>query len=72
MTLLLIFLPLFTSIIAGFFSRLVGQKGAMFITTLGMFITTVIAFFFFFSNLSGIPVYTIFGKWICSGTFIVH
>jgi NADH-quinone oxidoreductase subunit L len=72
MTLLLIFLPLFTAILSGFFSRLIGQKGAMFITTLGMFLTTVMALFYFYLNLLGVPTYSIFGKWICAGTFAIH
>jgi NADH-quinone oxidoreductase subunit L len=62
MTLIIIFLPLFTAVLSGFLGRLIGQKGSMFITTLGMVITMVISFYFFYSNLIGVPTYLVLGK----------
>ena len=56
MYLILIFLPLLGSIVAGFFGRKVGVRGAQFITSLSIFLTTVFAIIAFFevgfSNIS--------------------
>lgn len=73
MLLICIFLPLFNAIIAGFFGRLIGHKGSMFITSFGMFITCFLSWVLFIKiNLSGTPSYLTLGKWIYSGFFSVN
>ena len=73
MFLICIFLPLFNAILTGFFGWLIGQKGSMFITTFGMFITACCSWVLFFRiNLFGVPYYLTLGKWIYSGTFSVN
>jgi NADH-ubiquinone oxidoreductase chain 5 len=57
MYLSIIILPLLGSIVAGFFGRKVGVKGAQLITSLSVIITTVLAVLAFFEvGLNNIPV----------------
>ncbi len=73
MALIIIFLPLITALLAGFFGWFLGQKGSMFITTFGMFISAIFSWVIFFKvALSSTPQYLVLGKWIYSGTFSIN
>jgi NADH:ubiquinone oxidoreductase subunit 5 (subunit L)/multisubunit Na+/H+ antiporter MnhA subunit len=57
MYLVLIFLPLFGSILAGIFGRKLGVKGVQIITNVFVIITTIISFIAFFEvGLNNTPV----------------
>jgi len=67
MYLSIIILPLLGSIVAGFFGRKVGVKGAQLITSLSVIITTVLAVLAFFEvGLNNIPVTINLFRWIDS------
>jgi len=57
MYLALIVLPLLGSIVSGFFGRKVGVSGAQLITSLSIFVTTILSLFAFFEvGLNNVPV----------------
>ncbi len=63
MGLIIIFLPLITALLAGFFGWFIGQKGSMFITTFGMFLSAVFSWVIFFKvGLGSLPQYLVLGK----------
>ena len=67
MYLAIIALPLLGSIVSGFFGRKVGVKGAQFITSLSIGITTCIAILIFYEvGLNSVPVYVLTYRWIDS------
>ena len=67
MYLAIIVLPLLGSIVSGFFGRKVGVKGAQFITSVCIAITTLIAILIFYeTGLNGIPVSVLTFKWVDS------
>jgi NADH-ubiquinone oxidoreductase chain 5 len=67
--LILIFLPLISSVSAGFFGRFIGPKGSGIVTVSCMFITFLISLFVFYEvALIGCPVYIKLVDWINSGT----
>ena len=67
MYLILIFLPLIGSIVAGLFGRFFGPKGSAVITVVCLFITLLTSFFAFYEvALNGSPVYIKFLTWINS------
>ena len=67
MYLILIFLPLISSITVGLFGRFVGTKGSSLISVFCLFITTIISFFCFYEvGLSNGFVYINLIKWIDS------
>ena len=67
MYLAIIVLPLLGSIVSGFFGRKVGVKGAQFITSVCIAITTCIAILIFYeTGLNGIPVSVLTFKWVDS------
>jgi NADH-ubiquinone oxidoreductase chain 5 len=51
MYLLVVFLPLLGSIIAGLFGRFIGKQGSIIITTLSVFLSALISFFIFYEVL---------------------
>ena len=72
MYLILIFLPLFSSLTAGLFGRYIGPKGASILTVFFLFITFCISIFVFYEvALAGCPTYIKLMKWIDSGLFHV-
>ncbi len=67
MYLAIIALPLLGSIVSGFFGRKVGVKGAQFITSLSIGITTCIAILIFYEvGLNSVPVSVLTFRWIDS------
>ena len=69
MYLILIFLPLISSVSSGFFGRFIGPKGSGCITVSCMFITFLISLFVFYEvALIGCPVFIKLVDWINSGT----
>ena len=72
MYLITIFLPLFASILSGFFGRKVGADGAKLITTGSVIITTILVFFTFLEvGFNGISVSIKLFSWISSETLSV-
>lgn len=67
MYLTIVLLPLVGSIVAGFFGRSIGVKGAQRITSACIVITTILAIFVFFEvGMNNIPVSIKVGRWIDS------
>jgi NADH-ubiquinone oxidoreductase chain 5 len=67
MYLALIFLPLLSSIVSGFFGRKIGVSGAQWITCTSVIITTILAILAFFEvGFNGIPVTIKLFRWIDS------
>ncbi len=67
MYLALIVLPLLGSIVSGFFGRKVGVSGAQLITSLSIFVTTILSLFAFFEvGLNNVPVSIELFRWIDS------
>jgi NADH-ubiquinone oxidoreductase chain 5 len=67
MYLSIIFLPLFGSIVAGFFGRKVGVRGAQLITTSCVVIATVLAVLAFIEvGINNVPVSIHLFRWIDS------
>ena len=67
MYLILIFLPLIGSLVAGLFGRTLGPKGSSIVTVTCLFITLLTSFFSFYEvALNGSPVYIKFLTWINS------
>jgi NADH-ubiquinone oxidoreductase chain 5 len=57
MYLSIIILPLLGSIVSGFFGRKIGDRGAQFITTLCVIITTILAVIAFFEvGFNNVPI----------------
>jgi NADH-ubiquinone oxidoreductase chain 5 len=57
MYLSIIILPLLGSVVSGFFGRKIGVRGAQFITTFSVIMTTILAILAFFEvGLTNIPV----------------
>jgi NADH-ubiquinone oxidoreductase chain 5 len=57
MYLSIIFLPLFASIVSGFFGRKIGPSGSQIITCFSMIITTILVITVFFEvGINNIPV----------------
>lgn len=72
MYLLLIFLPLLSSLTAGLFGRYIGPKGSSILTVSCLFITFIISVFVFYEvSLCGSCTYIKLLKWIDSGLFNV-
>ena len=72
MYLLLVFLPLFSSITAGLFGRKIGPKGSSFLTVLCLLITCLISCFLFIEvALNNSSVYINLIKWIDCDLFQV-
>ena len=67
MYLLLVFLSIIGSILAGFFGRYLGSKGSVFITTSCLLLSLLISIFIFFEvALSNCPVYIKVMTWVSS------
>lgn len=65
MVLLIIFLPLLSFLITILFGTLIGTSGAMCLTTLCIFITTLVSYYLFYIiNILGYSYYTIVFPWI--------
>jgi len=65
-----VFLPLLGAIIAGFFGRLIGDRGAQIVTCGGLVISAVLAWFLFFEVAVGNSPRTVtLFTWITSGDF---
>lgn len=65
MYLSIIFLPLFASIVSGFFGRKIGPSGSQIITCLSMIFTTILVITVFFEvGINNIPVSIYLFKWI--------
>jgi len=72
MYLILIFLPLISSVTAGMFGRKIGPKGSSFVTVICLFLTFLISLFVFYEvSLIGCPTYIKLVTWINSETFNV-
>ena len=72
MYLILIFLPLISSITAGMFGRYIGPKGSSILTVSCLFVTFCISLFVFYEvALTGCFTYIKLMKWIDSGLFHV-
>ena len=57
MYLLIVFLPLFSAISAGFFGRFIGERGAVRLTTTSLMITAMMSLMAFYSvGIEGNPV----------------
>jgi len=73
MYLSIIILPLLGSIVAGFFGRKVGVRGAQLITCLSVIITTILAIIAFFEvGLNNIPVSIHLFRWLDSEWFNIY
>ena len=73
MYLSIIILPLLGSIVAGFFGRKVGVRGAQLITCLSVIITTILAIIVFFEvGFNNIPVSIHLFRWLDSEWFNIH
>ena len=73
MYLLIVFLPIVGSCLAGFFGKYLGSKGASFITTVCLFISFLISIFMFFEVvLFGCFVFIKINSWIISEIFNVN
>jgi len=72
MYLILVFLPLISSISAGLFGRFIGPKGSSIITVTSLCLTFIVSCFAFYEvALMGCPVYIKFIPWINSGVLNV-
>ena len=70
MYLFLIFLPLLGSLLAGFFGRFLGFKGAAIVTTVSVFSSFVMSVVAFYEvALSGSLCYVKLSSWFCSEMF---
>ena len=70
MLLLIIFLPLLGSFVAGFFGFYIGRKGSVFITTLTTFLSCIFSLFVFNESIQNNYEYIIYlFTWINSGLF---
>ena len=70
MYLSIVILPLLGSIVAGFFGRKVGVRGAQIITCISVIITTILAIVTFFEvGFNNIPVTITLFRWIDSEWF---
>ncbi len=70
---LILFLPLISSIISGFFGKLIGDKYCQIITSLFVSISAVLSLIIFFKVISiGYENNLIIAKWINSGTLNVN
>ena len=73
MYLSIIILSLLGSIVSGFFGRKIGVRGAQFITTFSVIITTILAVIAFFEvGLTNIPVTIELFRWIDSEWFNIN
>lgn len=73
MYIVLVFLPLLGALSAGFFGRLMGNKGGVVVTTLSVFITFLLSLFSFYEvGLCGNPTYIKLAPWISLGMFEVN
>jgi len=67
MYLLLVFLPLISSVFSGFFGRFLGPKGSSILTVVCLFITFLMSLFVFYEvAILGCPVYIKLADWINS------
>nr|YP_007890615.1 NADH dehydrogenase subunit 5 [Jakoba bahamiensis]AGH24109.1 NADH dehydrogenase subunit 5 [Jakoba bahamiensis] len=70
MYLLIVFLPLLSSIVSGFFGRFIGKRGAAIITTSSLILTALLSLTAFYEvGLCGSPVYIKLFTWIDSEMF---
>jgi NADH-ubiquinone oxidoreductase chain 5 len=60
----LIFLPLMSSLVSGFFGRKIGVKGAHILSCSSIVITTILAIIVFFEGINSIPVEIKLFRWI--------
>lgn len=73
MYLLIIFIPLLSAIISGFFGRKIGEKGAGIITTLLIMVTCIISYSILYEvGINGAPTYIKLWNWMESGLFSVN
>lgn len=73
MTFLIVFIPIISALIAGFYSWQLGQKGSILITNCGMLITSVLSWNLFYTiTLNNNIYYLVLGRWITSGTFSIY
>jgi hypothetical protein len=71
MYLSIIILPLLGSIVSGFFGRKIGDRGAQFITTLCVIITTILAVIAFFEvGFNNVPISVGLFRWIDSQVYL--
>ena len=67
MYLLIIFLPLLGSFIAGFFGRYIGKHGSAIVTTMNVVSAAVLSLITFYEvALCGVPCHIVLGTWIDS------
>ena len=67
----IIFLPLITSIISGFFYKLIGEKISIILTTVSVFISSIMSWFVFFTFDSKSQINFVILDWINSGNLDV-
>lgn len=73
MELLAVFPPLFAFLIAGFFGKSIGDKGAQFITCAGVIIAALSSVILFFDVVHhNHPYTTVLAPWVVSGEFSVN
>lgn len=72
MTVIVLFLPLFCALTAGFFGRVIGRKGATLLTTSAMFLNAFVVFTLYYEVcIAGSPITLVLGNWINLGWFDV-
>lgn len=72
MTVIVLFMPLISSLIAGFFGRVIGRKGAAMLTTWAMFANALVVIILYYEVcIGGSPITLVMCNWINLGWFDV-
>ena len=70
---LIVFLPLISSIIAGFYGRIIGNKTSQIITSLFVSISAILSVYVFYNVIfNGYTDNIVIAKWITSGLLDVN